>query len=52
MAKITHEGSFIDLGKYRSEVEAAHAYDRAARNLKGPRWILNFPDDVPGRSKR
>ena len=50
MAKITHEGSLIDLGKYRPEVEAARAYDRAARKLKGPRWILNFPGHALGRS--
>ena len=51
-AYITHEGSRIYLGRHPSAVEAAHAYDRAARKLKGPHWTLNFPDRASGHPKR
>lgn len=36
----------FSLGAYASEIEAARAYDRAARELHGQFATLNFPDEA------
>ena len=41
-AQITHRGKKIYIGKYRSEEDAARAYDRVARRLCGKFAWLNF----------
>jgi hypothetical protein len=43
VAKIEHKGKVIWLGSFKSEVEAAKAYDRAALKLRGEFARLNFP---------
>lgn len=45
-AKISPNGKRIDLGQYPTEVEAARAYDAAARKYFGEFARLNFPDDI------
>jgi hypothetical protein len=42
-AVIVHQGKAIALGFFADEVEAARAYDRAARDLFGSFAYLNFP---------
>jgi len=42
-ASIHRDGKNIWLGHFTDEVEAARAYDRAARELFGPFAYLNFP---------
>lgn len=42
-ATINNNGKTIDIGGFRTEVEAATAYDEAARRLHGERARLNFP---------
>lgn len=43
-AQITHKGNQIYLGCYHDPVDAAKAYDTAARRLYGEYAFLNFPD--------
>lgn len=42
-ARITVNGKFMNLGRYFTEEEAAHAYDEAARKYFGDYAHLNFP---------
>jgi hypothetical protein len=44
-AKIKSHGKAYELGLFVSEIEAALAYDRKARELFGPFARLNFPDE-------
>lgn len=41
-ARITHNGKYINLGCFNSEIDAAVAYDNAAKELFGEFAILNF----------
>ncbi|KAL7499435.1 hypothetical protein ACHAWT_009543 [Skeletonema menzelii] len=42
-ACITHYRKQYYLGRYKLAVDAALAYDEAAKLLKGPNWKVNFP---------
>lgn len=44
MARITVERKPLYLGAFKSEVEAAKAYDEAAKKYRGEFASLNFPD--------
>jgi hypothetical protein len=44
LAQIVVKGQGRSLGRYLDETEAAHAYDRAAREAWGEFARLNFPD--------
>ena len=48
-ARIYLDKKEFSLGRYNSEIEAAHVYDKAAQKLFGEFAYLNFPDDA-GRS--
>jgi hypothetical protein len=43
-AQITYKKEKIHIGYFRKEVDAAHAYDKAARKYYGKHAKLNFPD--------
>lgn len=45
IAKIGREGKKVYLGSYADPVEAAKAYDAAARRLHGEFALTNFPED-------
>ncbi len=45
---ITFERKKIHLGCFRSEIDAAKAYDRAARKYHGEFACLNFPESGSG----
>lgn len=53
-AHIRAEGANYELGFYEKEIDAAHAYDAAARNLFGEFAYLNFPElhEPPDRSEK
>ena len=40
-----HEGHSYSLGRFKTQDEAAHAYDRKAREIHGTFALLNFPAD-------
>jgi hypothetical protein len=44
-AKISHHGKSIWLGRFKSEIDAAHAYDCAAREYHKEFARLNFPEE-------
>ncbi len=44
VALIVHQYKRINLGVFRTAVEAARAWDEAAKRLRGDIAILNFPD--------
>jgi leucyl-tRNA synthetase len=48
VARIGFEKREIHLGYFRSEIEAAKAYDRAARKYHGEFACLNFPESGSG----
>ena len=52
VAYIRHNGKFIRLGRFKSEIAAAKAYDKKARELFGEYAYLNFPQDygLPSRT--
>jgi hypothetical protein len=45
IAKIAYKGEKIYLGTFQTNIEAARAYDRAARQYHGPFARLNFPEE-------
>ena len=47
-AMITVESKRIYLGHFRDEIDAAKAYDRAARKYHGEFASLNFPESARG----
>lgn len=49
-ADIYDNGRHVYLGQYDNEIEAAHAYDRAAIQLFGEFARLNFPEDYPNHA--
>lgn len=44
-ARIKVDGKYIHLGSYKTEIEAAKAYDEAARKYHGEFARLNFPEE-------
>jgi hypothetical protein len=49
MAQIMANGRKVHLGVFDDKVDAAKAYDAAARKYHGEFAVLNFPDRTPGR---
>jgi hypothetical protein len=44
VAKITADGKTFPIGYFKDEIEAARAYDEAAKTYHGDFAALNFPD--------
>ena len=51
-AHIKVNKKLIWLGSYKSEIEAAKAYDKAALKYFGEFARLNFPDEAGGHEKK
>jgi hypothetical protein len=51
-ARISNGSRKVSLGNYKDEVEAAKAYDAAARRFHGNFAFLNFPDSLPTSPKQ
>src|SRR5678815_2653841 len=47
LAQIKNHGPNVNLGRYDSEVDAAHAYNEAALRLKGEYALLNEIEAAP-----
>lgn len=45
-ARIRHNGKYINLGTYKTEVDAAKAFDRKALELRGIYTYLNFKESA------
>jgi hypothetical protein len=43
---VYHNSAVTRIGRFDTALEAAHAYDAAARQFKGPAARLNFPDEA------
>jgi len=50
-ANITVDGKRIHLGQFHSEIDAARAYDEAAKKYHGEFARLNFPEEVSSGQK-
>jgi len=44
--QVVLEGKYVFFGRYKSEIEAAKAYDEAARKYHGEFARLNFPESA------
>ncbi len=49
---IHYKGKRINLGRFKNEIDAAHAYDRAAKKYHKDFAKLNFPKEIERSPKR
>ena len=47
-AQIKADGKYKNIGRFHTAIEAARAYDKAAKELHGEFARLNFPDEISG----